>query len=204
VGATATTAALLADLGHDVEEARPEFEWEPFVQAMTDVWAADAAHGVDHFAWIVGRVVDADTVEASTLAAVEYGRTVTAVQLMNAFDQANVLARLMGRFFSRYDVLLTPTLGRLPARLGEYDPTAQMELREVFESWSPLESFLPVFNATGQPALSLPLHTSGDGLPIGMQLVGAFGAESLLLRVAAQLKEAAPWSRRRPVIHVAN
>jgi amidase len=203
-GATATTAVLLSDLGHDVVEARPEFDWDAFLAAMTDVWAADAAHGIDQLAVLLGRPVDATTVEGVTLAAVEYGRTVTAVQLMNAFDEANLLARLMGSFFDRYDVLLTPTLGRLPAPLGEYDPTARMELRELFAAWSPLESFLPVFNATGQPAISLPLHTSGDGLPIGMQFVGRFGAESLLLRLAAQLEQAAPWSGRRPPIHVAN
>jgi len=66
-----------------------------------------------------------------------------------------------------------------------------------------LESFLPVFNATGQPAISLPLHMSAEGLPIGMQLVGRFGAEALLLRVAAQLEQARPWSHRRPPVHVA-
>ena len=66
----------------------------------------------------------------------------------------------MGRFFAEHDVLLTPTLGRLPAPLGVYDPTAPLALHEIFASWSPWESFLPVFNATGQPAISLPLHQS--------------------------------------------
>ena len=90
--------------------------------------------------------------------------------------QANHLARIMGWFFASYDVLLTPTLGRLPAPLKMYDPTEPVELRRMFETWSPWESFLPVFNATGQPAISLPLHMSESGLPIGMQLVGGFGA----------------------------
>ena len=169
---------------------------------MTDVWAADSAHTVDTVAKAVGRTPGPDTVEGATLTAVEHGRTVSAQQLIDGLDRANALARQMGTFFRQYDVLLTPTLGRLPAPLGMYDPLAQLPLRDTFAAWAPWESFLPLFNATGQPAISLPLHTSTEGLPIGMQLVGAFGAESLLLRLAAQLEEAAPWSGRRPPLYV--
>jgi amidase len=200
--ATAATAELLGGLGHDVEAVHPTFAWEPFLQAMTDVWAADAAHTVDSMARTTGRAAGPDTLEGATLAAVEYGRTVTAGRLVEGLEQANALARRMGTFFRQYDVLLTPTLGRLPVALGVYDPTAPTQLRDIFSTWAPLESFLPLFNATGQPAISLPLHQSAEGLPIGMQLVGASGAESLLLRLAAQLEEAAPWADRRPPLHV--
>jgi amidase len=202
VAATERTAALLAELGHHVEESRPPLDWESFLTAMTTVWSADNAHTIDGFARAVGREPGPDNLEGSTWAAVQYGRRMTAADLLDAADAVNHAARGMGWFFDRYDVLLTPTLGTLPARIGEYDPSAYVELHEVFDTWSRLESFLPVFNATGQPAISLPLEQSGDGLPIGMQLVGRFGAEALLLRVAASLEEAAPWSGRRPPIHV--
>jgi len=204
VAATEATAQLLESLGHHVESATPQFDWEPFLVAMTDVWAADNAHTVDGLAAYLGKSVDADTLEGSTLAAVEYGRTVSAGRLLDAMGQANHLARIMGWFFSSYDILLTPTLGRLPAPLKMYDPTEPVELRQMFETWSPWESFLPVFNATGQPAISLPLHMSESGLPIGMQLVGGFGTESLLLRLSSQLEEALPWSGRIPPIHVSH
>jgi amidase len=200
--ATEATARTLEELGHHVEQARPEFAWEPFLQAMTDVWSVDNAHTIDGFAAFLGREVGPDMLEGSTLAAVEYGRTVTGQQVLAALGQANGLARIMGAFHTRYDVLLTPTLGRLPAPLGDYDPTAKTDLREVFTSWAALESFCPVFNATGQPAISLPLQQSAAGLPIGMQLVGGFGQESLLLRLAAQLEQAMPWAARVPPIHV--
>ena len=202
--ATERTARVLDDLGHVVEEARPPLDWETFLRAMTDVWASDNAHTIDWFARAVGREPDGETLEGSTLAALEYGRTVSASQVFDANDTANYIARGMGWFFSNYDVLLTPTLGAPLPPLGTYDPTSYVELREVFTSWSALESFLPVFNATGQPAISLPLHMSESGLPIGMQLVGAFGSESLLLRLSAQLEEALPWADRRPPIHVAS
>ncbi len=204
VAATTATAELLGELGHEVAAVHPAFAWEPFLQAMTDVWAADAAHTVDHFAAVIGREPGPDTLEGATLAAVEYGRTVTGSRVADGLEQANALARRMGTFFREYDVLLTPTLGRLPAPIGMYDPTAPTPLRDIFATWAPLESFLPMFNATGQPAISLPLHQSTDGLPIGMQLVGASGAEALLIRLAAQLEEALPWSGRRPPLHVAN
>jgi len=202
--ATERTAELLDDAGHVVEEARPPLDWESFLRAMTDVWASDNAHTVDWFARAVGRAADSETLEASTLAAIEYGRTVTASQLFDANDTTNAIARGMGWFFSNYDLLLTPTLGAPVAPLGVYDPSAHVELRDVFTSWSALESFLPVFNATGQPAISLPLHHSAAGLPIGMQLVGGFGSEGLLLRVAAQLEQAKPWAGRTPPIHVSH
>lgn len=201
--ATRATAELLAELGHEVSETEDLLDWEPFLRAMTDVWAADAAHTIDDFAQVVGRRVDSSTVEGATLATVEYGRTVTGPQLINGLAQANIAARRMGQYFTAHDVLLTPTLGRLPARLGEYDPRDPMELRSVFDAWSPLESFLPVFNATGQPAISLPLQMSTTGLPIGMQLVSANGGEAVLLRLAAQLEAALPWAQRRPPLHVA-
>ena len=200
--ATESTAQLLESLGHHVEETTPQFDWEPFLRAMTDVWASDNAHTVDSLSSYLGVTPSADNLEGSTLAAVEYGRTVTAGQLIEAMSQANTIARIMGWFFSTYDVLLTPTLGRHVARLRMYDPSEPVELNSIFEVWSAWESFLPIFNATGQPAISLPLHTSDAGLPIGMQLVGGFGHESMLLRLAAQLEEAAPWSDRIPPIHV--
>ncbi|MGA2208219.1 MAG: amidase family protein [Acidimicrobiales bacterium] len=204
VAAAAATAGLLGDLGHAVSEAQLAVSWEPFLQAMTDVWAADLAHMIDGFAPVLGRVPGHENLEGTTLSALEYGRRVSAADLFHAADRVNLLARVMGAFFGEHDVLLTPTLGRLPAPLGLYDPTARMELHEVFATWSPWESFLPVFNAAGLPAITLPLHESRGGLPIGMQLVGPFGSESLLLRLAAQLEEALPWAGRRPPIHVAS
>lgn len=200
--ATESTARLLESLGHHVELVHLDLSWESFLEAMTDVWAADNAHTIDSFARLVGREPGPDTLEGATLAALEYGRTVTATRLMDALDQANLLARRMGAFFANFDILMTPTLGRLPTRLGGYDPKVPIELRDVFAAWAPIESFLPAFNATGQPAISLPLHHSTEGLPIGVQLVAAFGGESLLLRLAAQLEEAAPWADRLPPVHV--
>ena len=202
VDATAATAALLEGMGHHVEAATPSFSWEHYLQAMTDVWAATNAHTIDGFAAALGREVDESTVEGATLAMVEYGRAVTGQQLLNAIDVETSLTYLMTEFFSRYDVLLTPTLGAQLPPVGEYDPRALTTPRDTFATWSRWESFLPVFNTTGQPAISLPLHQSPEGLPIGMQLVGGAGQEALLLSLAASLEQALPWAHRRPPAYV--
>ena len=171
---------------------------------MTAVWSTTIAHDIDGFAHAVGRTPGPDTLELPTLRMVELGRATSAEQLLAAVDAAGYVARQLGSFFEEYDVLLTPTLGAPPARLGTYEPEAELDPRELFDSWSQLESFLPVFNATGQPAVSLPLHQGGTGLPIGMQLVGRFGDEATLLRLSAQLEQALPWAGRVPPLHVAS
>ena len=198
---TAATAALLESMGHEVRPDRPDFSWDAYLQAMTDVWATTNAHTIDGMAALLGRPVNEDTVEGATLAMVEYGRRVTGTQLLDAIDVETALTYLMLEFFSHYDLLLTPTLGALPPQIGHYDPTAWLEPRDMFATWSRWESFLPVFNTTGQPAISLPLHQSEDGLPIGMHLVAGQGQEALLLQVAAQLEQALPWAGRRPPVY---
>ena len=197
-------ARLLADMGHEVTHASPSFNWESFLTMMTDIWSATTAHTIDGFARVLDRPVDEDTLEGPTLASVRYGRTISSQRLLDTMEQVNRLTREMGRFFGDYDVLLTPTLGALPAKLGEYDPHALTPPQETFATWSHLESFLPVFNATGQPAISLPLCQSASGLPIGMHFVGRFGSEALLLRLSAALEEALPWAARVPPIHASH
>ncbi len=199
--ACTATAELLASLGHHVHAAAPPYVWEPFLNAMTAIWSADAAHTIDALADAAGSIPGPDTLEGPTLAMLEHGRAVTGQHLLGAQDTVNALARDMGAFFTGYDVLLTPTLGTLPWRLGLYDPHEALAPRDLFDLWSEIEGFLPAFNATGQPAISLPLHLSADGLPIGMQLVGRFGDEATLLALAAELEAAMPWEDRIPPIH---
>jgi amidase len=198
------TATLLTGLGHELVEASPQFSWEQFLDAMTVIWSSTTAQTIDGFAQAVGREPSPDNLELPTFRMVEFGRAVKVGELLNAIDSAGYVSRQVRCFFQDYDLLLTPTLGALPARLGTYRPDAELEPKQLFGSWAHLESFLPVFNASGQPAISLPLHMSEQGLPIGMQLVGRVGAEATLLRVAAQLEQALPWAARVPPLHVSD
>jgi amidase len=201
VAATAATAGTLAELGHDVGQAEPPFAWEPFLDAMTDIWAAHCAHGVDELAALLCVTPGPDTLEALTLSFRAHGRSLSAQRLLDALAYVNHVSRQAAGFFGSYDLLLTPTLGHPPAPIGRYDPDSTAGPRAFFDDWSHLESFLPLANCTGQPAISLPLRQFADGLPLGMQLVAPFGDEATLIRVAAQLEEALPWRRRTPPIH---
>jgi amidase len=110
------------------------------------------------------------------------------------------ISRQIAEAFEGFDVLLTPTLGEPPAPLGTFDSPPGEPLAGLFRA-AAYVPFTPPFNVTGQPAISLPLGVTTDGLPIGVQLVARTGREDVLIRVAAQLEAAAPWAGRRPPVH---
>jgi amidase len=194
------TAALLADLGHEVEEARPDFNHENACLNFLDLAAAFFGTAIGIVEEMTGRVAGPDTLEKTSLEILEYGRKLSAIDINVAFARVNELSRQMGHFFTGYDLWLTPTMAVPPVELGVFDAnadhTASSWIRHILD-YCP---FTAPFNATGQPGISLPLHTSSGGLPVGMHFVSRLGDEATLLQIAGQLEEAAPWSQRRPPI----
>jgi len=200
VAATAATAGLLEELGHRVTEAHPPGLTDPattthFLVAY-GVWVA---RELDRMAEMVGEPVTVDGVEPGTWVLAEGGRSVTGAQYVAAMEGMHAASRRLVSWWQEHDLLLTPTIPELPPTLGQFTSTADQPLTGLFRS-SPLVAFTAPFNISGQPAISLPLHQSSEGLPMGMQLVAAPGREDLLIRVAAQLEEAAPWADRRPEV----
>jgi amidase len=198
------TARLLESLGHTLIEDRPRFDWDAFLENVHVIWAAFGVASIDFTSAMTGRKPGPDNLEAVTLASYEDGKRYSAIDLLNAMTHCNVVSRQVGTFFEKVDVLLTPTIARLPAPLGEINQnregmTAMEWTRQIF-SYVP---FTPLFNVTGQPAISLPLHWSAGGLPVGVQIAGHFGDEATLLRLAAQLEQARPWAAKRPLVHAA-
>jgi amidase len=123
-----------------------------------------------------------------------------AAQYLASVESAQAWARELQQWWATgNDVLLTPTCPGPAQRLGEIAP--DVPIPELFARVRSITSFTMPFNVTGQPAISLPLHWGAEGLPLGVQLVGAYGREDLLLRLAAQLEEARPWRERRPPTH---
>ncbi|MFL5706714.1 MAG: amidase [Ktedonobacteraceae bacterium] len=191
----------LAALGHDVEEASPQVDWERFVDATLPIWTASMADGALGLAQARGIDVGPDVLEAVTLASVDYGRRLTAVDLLQALRLCNTITRGVGAFFRSYDVLVTPTVATPPPPLGYLNQNDKsLDPRGWLNKLFALIPFTPLFNVTGQPAISLPLRQSSEELPIGVQLVARYGDEATLLRLAAQLEETLPWADRHPSI----
>ena len=199
VTAVESTAGLLAELGHVVEAARPAIDDGAFADAFTVIWTAGCAATLDGLSFATGRKPEPDLFEPLTWAFYEQGKQVAASEYQLAILSMQVLGRQMAAFLSDFDVWLTPTLGARPLRLGVLDSN-ETDVEKATEPLITYIPYTPIFNATGQPAISLPLHQSSDGLPVGVHLGGRFGEEGLLLRLSAQLEQARPWLERKPPI----
>jgi amidase len=202
VAAAEDAAGLLRSLGHEVEVSHPQATGGPGIgRAVVTVIACCTARALDACSQKTGRTIGANDVEPLTWAVAEMGRAVGAAAYIAALATIHVETRRIAAWWSSgFDLLLTPTVGEPAPELGQFHSTPE----HPFTGWMravPFSSFTSTFNATGQPAISLPLFWNQRGLPIGVQLVAAYGREDLLLRVASQLEEARPWRDRRPPIH---
>ena len=213
-----STVELLRQLGHEVTEAIPRIDGEACAVAFltivaaetrTDIeWAAKLAHSKPRYA----------DFEGATYALGLLGKAISASEYAKAARFLQTSAREVGRFFEPYEILLTPTLALPPVPIGALQPsTAERALMSIVNrvnaGWllkalgviKPIAAktfdfmpYTPLFNVTGQPAMSVPLHWNPDGLPVGMQFVGRFGEEGTLYRLAGQLERARPWFDRCP------
>ncbi len=190
-------AALLAELGHEVEEARPDFDAVRLVDWMMTVLIASLTPMIAAWERQLGRPIDLDAVEPQTLAAFRQARATSLETHLSCLAAMQLEVRRMAAFFDMFDVLVTPTMAAPPPPLGSV-PMTIPEVPPFLERLFALCPFTAPFNASGQPAVSLPLHWSADGLPVGVQFVGRYGADAGLLRLAAQVEEAQPWFDRRP------
>lgn len=202
VAAAEGAARLLESLGHEVESSHPAALDDPdYTAQFITNWAAGAAWNLDYWSRRTGVDVGQADVEPLTWALADLGRSGTAAAWLSAREWLQVNSRQAAAWWEDdHDLLLTPTIAEPPPPLGSFDGPADNPLHGLFRA-AELVPFTPPFNVTGQPAISLPLHWNDDGLPIGVQLVAAFGREDVLLRVAAQLEQAQPWSQWRPDVH---
>jgi len=199
VAAVKRAAKLCAELGHEVEEASPNLDQSRLIPGFMALWGANLAAGIDTVAMLTGQTPKPELFEGLTWGLYEAGKTVTASAYLIAKESMNSAAREMARFHETYDFWLSATLGAPPVKLGTFD----MEERDPEKSFAPIIDYVPftaMQNATGQPAINLPLHWNKEGLPVGVQFVGRFGDELGLLRLATQLEKAAPWAHRRPPV----
>lgn len=214
--AVEAAARLLAELGHEVVEARPALPRDALVRAYLVVLAASVAADVELGARAMGRRPRVRDLEPATGALAAGGRLLSAADLVLARTEVDRASRAVAAFFEGHDLLLTPTLAQPPQRIGALSPkpheqwllrlVARLGSRRLLERMFDdvgLRTFdatgnTMLFNQTGQPAMSLPMHFSRDGLPIGVQVAARFGDEATLFRVAAQVEAARPWADRLP------
>jgi amidase len=206
VSAVRGAATLLEGLGHDVSLGHPPIlEDGEFPRRFAAMWATLMAVGIEGLGTTIGRPMTSDDIEPVNWAQGEYADNLSATQYAMALAAVGQYRRKVHQWWADgWDLLLTPTLAAPPLRIGAlYDAddgiSADNPLAPSIRAGQ-FVAFTPQFNASGQPAISLPLHWNEDGLPIGVQLVAAYGREDLLIRVAAQLEAAAPWADRHPPV----
>ncbi len=197
VRAVESSARLLAELGHSVDTtAIPALE-SSYNGAFVTVLSTAVARDVARWSARLGRDITGELEPMNTFFA-DVGTQVSGVDYVAAIEALQAWSRRVAAWWVGNDLLVVPTSPEPPVHLGELAPTNRDP--GVGGRMGRLATFTVPFDVTGQPAISLPLHWNAQGLPIGVQLVAAYGREDVLLRVAAQLEQACPWSDRRPPI----
>jgi amidase len=215
------TARLLEELGHDIEEAEPDVEGWAVARAYLTLYFGQIAADLKWLVELKGRQA-LRLLEAPTRALGAIGNSLSSGEYVAQRRAWNFFARGAGEFHQQYDLFLTPTLAMPPVRIGELQPTdferRALQLVSALRLGKPLLTsglidrlvrenlsrtpFTQLANLTGQPAMSVPLHWTRDGLPVGVQFTAAWGDEATLFRLAAQLEQARPWWHRRPPLTV--
>jgi amidase len=199
VRAVKDAALLCESLGHSVEEASPAVMGSAFADAFLVKWAAGAASIVKSLVKTLG--LSQGHFEKLTWSFYELAHSYDAADYLIAEQTMHHVSRDIASFFEKYDLWLTPTPGHPPVRLGSFDPTPDNPLNGLHQA-AVFSAFTAVCNATGQPAMSVPLYWNAQGLPIGAHFIGRFGDEATLFRLASQLECARPWKDRRPPLCV--
>jgi amidase len=188
--------------GHELVEASPDFNYEEYLHAICVAWAFGMYVGLDAVAAAEGQSISEENVERPLLSLYNYSRGLTEADLMMAEFTLNKFRRTFGQFFEQYDILLTPTLIKLPEPLGTYTKIrADLDLVDYMRLCDETRVHTTAANATGQPAITLPLGHSRSGLPIGVQFIARFGEEGTLIRLASLLEQQMPWQDRIPPVH---
>jgi amidase len=192
-------ARLCASLGHSVEEVDPQLDLVALRPMNARIAAANTARSCALRWKALGREPDAKDVEAATWAVYQRGLKVSGVEYVEAIAAAHAAGRKMGAFLTSYDVILSTVLAGPPPKLGYFDQNSA-DVETFAERVNTYLSVTPLHNATGTPAMSVPLHWTADGLPVGVHFAGRYGEESTLLQLAAQLEQAQPWFDRVPAL----
>lgn len=199
------TARLCQSLGHEVEITTLPLELEKFLHDCFTIIGVNTQDYVEFLGSIQGHPIDRQLLEPRTRIILKYCGQLSGAEYVRAVANMHALGRTFARMLEHYDVILTPTLAKAPPKIGELDPfNENLHLDEMIEKFHSYSPFTAIFNATGQPAMSIPLYWTNQGLPIGAHFAGRFGDETTLLQLAHQLEQEQPWHNKIPSISAIN
>lgn len=188
-------AQLMTSLGHHVEEAQPPGDWDELGTALWVLVASNVSLALKKRAAQLGRPLSETDVDPVTWSAVTFAATLDAEAYPAALATIHMQGRRMAGFHENFDVILSPTLAQPPVLLGT-QRTDNPDLEAYSRALAEFSPFTQLFNITGQPSMSVPLHWSPENLPVGVMFSARFGDEALLFRLASQLEQAKPWFNR--------
>lgn len=197
VAAVEQAARLLRDLGHEVEDDAPHLDTEEIGQAQVLIMGASAKLTCELRAAELGRELAEDDVEMITWAMIQNAKTQPVDAYPKALRVIHGVGRTFAAFHEKYDVWLTPTLGKPPVPLGPLS-MSNPDIGQYVETVLSFACFTGFMNMSGAPSMSLPLHMSKDGLPVGVMATGPVGSEEMLFSLAGEIERAQPWFHRRP------
>jgi len=220
IEAVRKAAKLLESLGHVVEETKPDIDGIALARSYFTMYYGEVAADIEKSREALKRNPRKNDFEATTWLLGLLGQKFSARDFVLSLRQWDLAARIMGRFHEKWDLYLTPTMAFPPVRVGELQPKAfdraamqvinALKLGGLLKATGMAEEiamqnlektpFTQIANFTGQPAMSVPLHWTPEGLPVGVQFIAPFGGEGILFRLAAQLEKTAPWFEKRPLL----
>ncbi|MBJ88437.1 MAG: amidase [Woeseia sp.] len=199
IAAVKSVAKLCEELGHCVDEASPTVNGRRLFKAFGSVWAGFLCWSIKNAAMQSGRAIEEELFEPTTWRTFLHGERLNSGEYLIAVQELQKAGRDAAAFFNNYDIWLTPTLLQPPVPLGYFDYTAETR-KEHIARLGEYTGFTLIANVSGQPGISLPLHWNANNLPIGVHLLGRYGDEVTLIRLAGQLERAQPWADRKPQV----
>ncbi len=199
VAAVEETVRLCSELGHDVMEMDFSFDIDAFFDVFTRTASVCSAAAISGLEMVTGRPATEAEFEKLTWEIIETGRQITGVEHASDIEAFRMSGRQITQNCEGFDIVITPTMPNPPLKLGAFNQN-RFTMEEIRPVLSAACCFTAPFNVSGQPAVSLPMHWSKDGLPVGVQFIGSYGDEAVLIRLAAQIEQARPWIDRKPDI----
>lgn len=200
VEAVTRTAQLCAELGHHVEEAVLPVDALEFYDQVFTIIGSQTRSLIDMMGRMAGHPMDEQALEPRHRVILREKGNMRGADYSAAVDYIHAFGRRMAALMTEFDLILTPTMAQPPARIGTLTVSDDQSLGDLIETFHGFSPFTALFNASGQPAMSVPLHWNAQGLPIGSHFAAAFGGEPLLYALAAELERAAPWAGQVPPV----